>query len=127
MMTQKFNRMLCLISGLLLITLSIGLGRAQSGSQGTISVTVVDATGGVVPGTTLTLVDQATNDARNGATHENGTYTFVNLNVGNYKLTAEHGGYSTSVLDLIAVHAALTTDLTVTLKVGAQAETVTVN
>ncbi len=127
MVTQRFNRMLCLLSGLLLITLSMGLGRAQSGSQGTISVTVVDATGGVVPGTTLSLVDLSTNYTRNATVHENGSYTFVNLSVGNYKLTAEHGGYSTSVLDQVAVHAALTTDLTVTLKVGAQAETVTVN
>ena len=50
MMTQKINRALCLLSGFLLITLSMGMGRAQSGSQGTIAVTVVDATGGVVPG-----------------------------------------------------------------------------
>jgi hypothetical protein len=127
MVTQRFNRMLCLLSGLLLIALSGGMGRAQSGSQGTISVSVVDATGGVVPGTTLSLVDLSTNDTRTAATHENGTYTFVNLSVGSYKLTAEHGGYSKAVLDQVAVHAALTTDLTVTLNVGAQAETVTVN
>ena len=65
MMTRKINRMLCLLSAFLLITMSMGMGRAQSGSQGTISVTVVDASGGVVPGTTLQLVDQSTNDIRN--------------------------------------------------------------
>ncbi len=44
-MTQKTIRTLCLLSGLLLIAMSMGIGRAQSGSQGTIAVTVVDATG----------------------------------------------------------------------------------
>jgi hypothetical protein len=127
MATQRMNRMLCLLSGFFLIAMSMGIGRAQSGSQGTIAVTVVDATGGLVPGTTLSLIDLSTNDTRQASTHENGTYTFVNLIVGSYKLKAEQAGYATAVVGQIAVHAALTTDLTVTLKVGAQSETVTVN
>jgi hypothetical protein len=127
MATQRIKRVLCLLSVVFLVAMSMGTGRAQSGSQGTIAVTVLDATGGLVPGATLSLVDVSTNDIRVASTHDNGTYTFVNLVIGRYKLKAEHAGYATEEVGQVAVHAALTTDLTVTLKVGAQSETVTVN
>src|ERR1700753_3328728 len=89
MVTQRIHRMLCLLSAAFLIAMSLGTGRAQSGSQGTIAVTVVDASGGLVPKATLSLIDQSTNDTRHASTHENGTYTFVNLTVGTYRLKAE--------------------------------------
>ena len=127
MMTRKINRMLCLLSAFLLITMSMGMGRAQSGSQGTISVTVVDGSGGVVPGTTLQLVDQSTNDIRNAVTRENGQYTFVNLSIGTYRLTASHAGYRSAATEGVEVHAAVTTDVPMVLKVGASTETVIVN
>jgi hypothetical protein len=127
MMTRKINGMLCLLSAFLLITMSIGMGRAQSGSQGTISVTVVDSSGGVVPGTTLQLVDMSTNDIRNAVTRENGQYTFVNLSIGTYRLTASHAGYQSAAAEGVEVHAAVTKDVAMVMKVGTSTETVVVN
>lgn len=99
----------------------------QSGSQGTVIISVVDTSGGVVPQTSLELVDLATNDRRIAASSERGTYTFVNLLIGTYRLTATRPGYSTTVLDAIVVHAAQATEAVVTLKVGQTSETVNVD
>jgi hypothetical protein len=106
--------------------MAAGSAWAQSGSQGTIAVTVMDSSGGVVHGAALELVDLSTNDTRKATTHENGAYVFVNLNIGNYKLTVEHQGFSAQAIEPVVVHAALTTDVTVTLKVGVQTEVVEV-
>lgn len=126
-MTQRFFRMLCATAALFMLFAATGIIWAQSGSQGTIAVTVTDASGGVVPGAALQLVDQATNDTRKATSSEEGGYTFVNLPIGTYKLTAAHAGYKTEVVDQITVHAALTTDVTAVLKVGASTVSVEVN
>jgi hypothetical protein len=97
---------------------------AQSGSQGTITITVLDQSGAVVPGTELSLQDLSTNEVRKAATQSSGGYSFVGLNIGTYKLTASRAGYASVVYDSVSVHAGLVTDINVTLKVGAISETV---
>jgi hypothetical protein len=99
---------------------------AQSGSQGTITITVLDQSGAVVPGTELSLQDLSTNEVRKAATQSSGGYSFVGLNIGTYKLTASRAGYASVVYDSVSVHAGLVTDINVTLKVGAISETVEV-
>lgn len=92
---------------------------AQSGFQGTITITVVDQTGAVVPGADLSLQDLSTNEVRKAATQSSGAYSFVGLNIGTYKLTASRAGYASVVYDSVTVHASRVTDLNVTLKVHA--------
>ena len=101
--------------------------RAQSGSQGAVSVMVADSSGGMVPGALLQLLDNATGDVRKAVSGAAGGYTFVNLPIGTYRLTVTRAGYQTSVIEHVAVHAAQTADLPVTLKVGAQDEKVEVS
>jgi Carboxypeptidase regulatory-like domain len=100
---------------------------AQHGSEGTVTVSVIDATGSVVQGAQLELLDAVTNDMRKGDTQEKGTYTFVNLSLGKYKLTVSKNGFQTDVFTDVVVQAAQTTDITATLKVGAISEKVEVN
>ncbi|MGC2328283.1 MAG: carboxypeptidase-like regulatory domain-containing protein, partial [Candidatus Sulfotelmatobacter sp.] len=99
---------------------------AQSGSQGTITITVMDQTGAVVPGAELSLKDLSTNEVRKAATLSSGAYSFVGLNIGTYKLSASRTGYASVVYDSVSVHAGLVTDIKVTMKVGAVSETVEV-
>jgi hypothetical protein len=119
--------MACTAAALLTLVVAAGFVHAQSGSQGTVTVTVADASGGVVPKADLTLVDQSTHDIRKANANEAGGYTFVNLPVGEYRLSVTRGGYQTAVLDNVNVHAAQTTDLAVTLTVGHESESVEVN
>ena len=100
--------------------------RAQSGSQGTIVVTVADPSGALVPDANLTLVALRTNDARTAHSGKGGTYTFVGLAIGTYKLTIEKTGYATKVYDAVLVEASHATDLTVDLSVGSNSDTVRV-
>jgi len=111
----------------LLMLIASGISRAQSGSEGTLAVTVQDASGGVVPQASLTLVQVDTNDRRTATSSAKGVFTFVNLPIGAYRLDTGKNGYATTTLDQIAVHAGQVTDLVATLKVGKRDETVTVD
>lgn len=94
---------------------------AQSGSQGTVTVTVLDQSGGAVSGAQLQLQDLSTNDVRNAVTQDRGNYSFINLSVGTYKLTVSKTGFATQVFDSVLSQAAQVTDVAVTLKVAAAA------
>lgn len=96
------------------------------GSEGTVSVTVLDPSRSVVQGAQLELLDAVTNGLRKGETQEKGTYSFVNLSLGRYKLTVSKAGFQTQVFTDVVVQAAQTTDISATLKVGTINETVQV-
>ncbi len=99
---------------------------AQSGSQGTIVVSVDDPSGALVPDATLTLIALRTNDLRTARTTGSGTYTFVNLAIGEYKLSITKSGYATRVYDSVSVEASQTTTLKAELSVGSASDTVRV-
>ncbi|MGO9084664.1 MAG: carboxypeptidase regulatory-like domain-containing protein [Terriglobales bacterium] len=99
---------------------------AQHGTEGKVVVTVLDQSGSVVQGAQLELRDLATNDVRKGETQGAGTYSFVNLSLGTYKLTISKAGFKTQAYDSVVVEATKTTDISASLKVGAISETVEV-
>lgn len=86
-------------------------------TQGTISVTVMDTSGAVLPGAQLVLVDLATNSTRTATAQDAGNYTFVNLNSGQYKLTVSMAGFATQAYDVLVL-TARTTDVKAEMKVG---------
>lgn len=110
----------CLLCSLCLVPASW----AQQ-TQGSVSVTVVDSSGGVVPGALLTLTDLATNDTLTATTQQAGNYTFVNLNFGHYKLGVALQGFETQSFDVL-VQSARTTDVKATLKIGGMQDVVEV-
>ena len=73
----------------------------QSSSTGTISITVLDTDGRTVPDAQLTLQDLSTNDVRRGTTQANGTYSFLNLSLGTYKLTVSKAGFDSQAFDSV--------------------------
>lgn len=95
-------------------------------TTGTISVSVVDSSTAVVPGALLTLTDVATNYTHTATTQGAGNYTFVNLNFGHYKLTVSLAGFETQKLDVL-VQSARTTDVKITLNVGALEDVIQVS
>ncbi|HEX2461585.1 MAG TPA: carboxypeptidase-like regulatory domain-containing protein, partial [Vicinamibacterales bacterium] len=60
-----------------------GVSRAQ---DATVSGTVTDSTGGVLPGVTVTAVHEATGNTFLGVTDERGAYR-IQVRVGRYKMT----------------------------------------
>lgn len=103
------------------------LTEAQTGAEGTITVAVVDQSGGVVEGAELTLQNLSTNDIRTAASQKAGTYSFIGLSVGSYKLSVAHSGFATEVFNSVSVHAGLVTDVRAALKVAPATETMVVS
>lgn len=98
----------------------------QSGNQGTVVITVQDASGAVVPGAKLELVERQSNSPRTALSDERGTHSFVNLNIGTYKLSVSHEGYQTKVYQDVLVESSTTTPMSVVLPVGSVTQTVEV-
>ena len=128
-MFRSFSRsfVLALLAGFaILVAMIAPSARAQMGSQGTVSVTVIDQSGGAVGGAQLTLVDIATNTSRQGVTQNSGTFTFTGLPVGTYQLTVSKASFQTQLFDTVVVQAAQVTDVKASLKIGAASERVVV-
>ena len=77
----------------LLLVLGFGQNLAAQTITGRISGTVTDSTGAAVPGVTVKITNEATQQARTSMTDPNGFYVATNLPVGNYTLTVEHQGF----------------------------------
>ncbi len=98
---------------------------AQS-TFGTILGTVTDPSGSFVPMATVTLMNTGTNAERTVVTNTNGGYEFVNVEVGNYKLTVEAPGFQKTEYQAFDLAARQTQRVDIPLKVASQATSVTV-
>jgi hypothetical protein len=110
---------------IVLTTLAAGSAAAQGGS-GTISGTAKDAQGGVLPGVTVTLRNEATGVTRTTVTEADGSYRFPALNPGRYMVTAELSGFATVEVTNIEITIGLGLYQDFTMQVQSLAETITV-
>ncbi len=94
--------------------------------RGTISGTVKDAQGGIVPGATVTVTSTQTQQSNTTVTDATGFYTFPNLNAGRYELLVELSGFKKISRSNIQLDAAGALALDFTLETGALTEEVTV-
>src|SRR4030095_11299520 len=91
-----------------------------------ISGVVQDTTGAVLPGVDVTLVNVGTRIERQAVTNEAGLYTFANVPVGEYRITAMLSGFKPITKSNVQVNAGLNIRVDVSLEVGALTETVQV-
>ena len=99
-------------------------GHAQQNS--TITGTVTDKGGAVVPGADVTLTQEQTGFVSTAKSNEAGNYTFNGLNVGTYTLKASAKGFDSYVEKGIVVNVSQTARVDATLTVGSVDQTVTV-
>ncbi|MGH9341472.1 MAG: carboxypeptidase regulatory-like domain-containing protein, partial [Acidobacteriota bacterium] len=99
---------------------------AQGISQGTITGTVLDQTGAVLPGVEVTITNVSTGRARMVLTNESGAYVAVALPVGSYEISAELPGFKRKVLQGIDLEAEQRLGVDIVLNLGEVSETVTV-
>ena len=107
-----------------LILLGFAFGQIKSG---VISGVISDATGAVVPGATVTLVNQDTNVTTTVTADSAGAFTFPYLAPGKYTVNVETANFSKFVQTDISISTAQTVDLAVKLEAGGLKETVTVS
>ena len=87
-----------------------------------------DATGAVVQGATVTVLNKDTGAAFTTVTGEQGQYEIPSLRTGRYKITAAHAGFSTAIADNVTVSVGQRMRIVLTLQVGqANATTVEVS
>jgi hypothetical protein len=94
--------------------------------RGQISGRVKDAQGAVVPGVTVTVVNQQTQSNWNTVTDGTGFYTFPNLPAGKYNVTAELQGFKKTLRQDVQLDAAGSLALDMALETGTLSEAVTV-
>ena len=94
--------------------------------RGTITGTVLDPAGAVVPGATVEAKNTATGQEYTVGTTGTGNYTMANLPAGAYEFTVTAMGFKKLVRPGVTVQVAETTRQDATLEVGAVSDTVTV-
>lgn len=64
-------------------------------TSASLSGTVLDPSGAAIPGATVTIQNQATNDPRTTTANQDGYFTFASLGVGTYTVTVNAVGLPT--------------------------------
>jgi Carboxypeptidase regulatory-like domain/TonB dependent receptor len=98
---------------------------AQS-TFGKVLGTVKDPSGSLIPMANVSLMNTGTNAEHSAITNSDGAYEFVNVEIGNYKLTVEAPGFQKTEYQAFDVAARETKRIDIPLQVASQATSVTV-
>jgi Carboxypeptidase regulatory-like domain len=115
------------VLGIVALLLLPRLAAAQSSATGSLSGTVVDQNGGVLPGVTVVVASPETGVSQSAVTGGSGEWTVAAVPVGRYGLTFELSGFKKLTRSDVLVEAVVTRQLNVTLEVGAVTEQITVS
>jgi len=113
---------------LLLVGMGAATGHAQSIQEGKLTGTVVSEDRLALPGATIEISSPALiTGTRSTTTSSKGSYVFLNLPPGKYKLSASSTGFKTVTRDNIDVAAGAVVTQDLTLPVGTMQETIEVS
>src|SRR5215471_8255493 len=113
---------------ILLVLGALVLGAQSVSAQlrivGAISGTVQDPTGAVVPKAKVVLKDTKTGLTKESTATETGTFLFSDLAIGSYEVMVTAPGFKSETVSNISVSTSQTTDVRISLELGATSETV---
>jgi hypothetical protein len=118
-----------LVAFMFVVSLLVGAAGQKVIGQttgGTLRGIVKDGMGAVVPNAVITATNDATDTKFNTVTSSAGLYSFPNLLVGSYSVSAEHIGFNKMVRKGVAVSANHVTDVEIPLELGTVATIVEV-
>jgi hypothetical protein len=118
-------RRLTVMLALLIASAMPVFGQSQA-INGTIEGTIVDASGGVLPGVTVLITNTDTGSSRSVVTNESGVYRAPLLPLGTYTVAAELSGFRKFEQKGILLAAGQTAVVNITLTVGEMSEVVSV-
>jgi hypothetical protein len=116
----KFLSAVFLFAGLILLTPA---ARAQF--SGTVTGTVVDQSGAVVPNANVSLVSDSTGVASKATTNSSGVFIFPSQAPGNYHLTCSAKGFG-GATQVVVLQTNQVLNVPISLKVGGEVQTVQV-
>jgi hypothetical protein len=116
------------ISRALLVGTILLLAATNTWAQATAQIngTVMDSSGGVLPGVTVVAVQTDTGFRRESVTDESGAYALLNLPIGPYRLEATLPGFRTYSQTGIVLQVNANPVIAVTMQLGSLEETVSV-
>ena len=100
---------------------------SQGGNQGSIEGTVVDQSGAMLAGASVTATNTATSAKSSSTTTSDGFFRFPVLPVGTYEITVEHTGFARTTQKNVVLTVGGRLNLPISLKVATQAEAVEVS
>ena len=115
-----------LLLAVVLVLVSSTSGFAQGASQ-SLSGVVVDAAGGVIPGASVVVVNNATGEKFDLTSNEAGVFAVPGIAVGTYTVTVTLQSFKTAVINDVRIVTGTAANVKATLEVGALSETVHVN
>lgn len=117
----------CRMAAALVVVVAMAVAAAAQSSTGTITGRAVDASGGALPGVTVTISSPSMiGGPRTAVTDEQGLYRFTLLPGGVYTVTFELPGFTTLNVEGVNLNAGATMTINGRLEVAALQETVTV-
>jgi hypothetical protein len=119
--SRSLGRIISLFAALLILALA-----ARAGVGGRISGTVKDATGAVIPKATVSITNAETGVRQVLSTDDNGTFSFLDVQVGRYDLRATADGFRPYQRTGIKVDANSALKIDAVLEVGIRSDAVTV-
>ena len=124
MFTLRSLRPLAAAACGLIFVLAAGLARAQSNS-GSLSGTVADSTGAVIPGATVTIANTLSGFNRTATTDSSGHFQFVNLPFNPYQISVRMAGFQ-SFTKRVDINSVVPQALPVALSIATSNTTVNV-
>ena len=124
--SRHLSSLLCCLSCLVVIAAAFPSAAFAQANTATLTGTVADATGGVMPGVQVTCLNVRTGVAREATTNEVGIFRFAELPIGAYEVTATLQGVQTYKQTEITLVTGQSLDLKVTMQAGGLETTVTV-
>ena len=99
---------------------------AQGGVTSTLTGTVVDSSGAVIPGASIIVKRADTGVSTESVSNAEGQFTIPALNAGTYTVTASLSGFKTVTVNNVVVNAGVPAGVKVTMEVGGIEEQVVV-
>jgi hypothetical protein len=105
----------------------VAFAQTVGGTSGSITGRVTDASGAVLPGVTITISSPSMQGLRTGLSAPDGTYRFLAVPPGDYRIGFELAGFDTLVHEGVRISLGFTATINVAMKVASVQETVTVS
>jgi hypothetical protein len=121
----KYLRMATFMAFASLLAFASSTALAQY--SGSLSGTVTDPSGGIIPGATVTLTNEGTHVAATRTAAADGVFEFPSLPGGQYNLSVTAKGFKVGSYQNIAILEGSPRNIDVTLGIGGASETVTVD
>ena len=124
---MRHLRIVSALAVFLAITAASAFAQSAGATTGALNGKVIDTTGGVMPGVTVTIGSPSMQGVRTAVTNEEGAYRFPAIPPGDYRITYELAGFSTVVREGIRIGLGFTASVNAELKLASLTETVTVS